>query len=192
MSTLLGHFAVFNRWTEIHSIFEGDFMERIATGAFTSTFAHDRGGMRVTFNHGRDPYLGDKVLGPIETLREDDVGAFYTVPLLSTDYNRELEPGLRAGVYGSSFRFTVERESIDHEPEPSSYNPTALPERTILEAKVMELGPVTFPAYEGATAGVRSLTDWWLGLERLPGSRLSAHQGGQDINVQVRREATAS
>ena len=28
----------------------------------------------------------------------------------------------------------------------------------------MEFGPVTFPAYEGATAGVRSLTDWYLEL----------------------------
>jgi hypothetical protein len=26
----------------------------------------------------------------------------------------------------------------------------------------MEFGPVTFPAYEGASAGVRSLTDWYL------------------------------
>jgi hypothetical protein len=25
-----------------------------------------------------------------------------------------------------------------------------------------KFGPVTFPAYEGATAGVSSLTDWWL------------------------------
>ena len=24
------------------------------------------------------------------------------------------------------------------------------------------LGPVTLPAYEGATVGVRSLTEWWL------------------------------
>ena len=34
----------------------------------------------------------------------------------------------------------------------SSYKPTGLPERTITEAKVMEFGPVTFPAYEDATA----------------------------------------
>jgi phage head maturation protease len=54
------------------------------------------------------------------------------------------------------------RENIDKTTQASSYNPTGLPERTITEAKVMEFGPVTFPAYEGATAGVRSLTDWYL------------------------------
>jgi hypothetical protein len=34
-----------------------------------------------------------------------------------------------------------------------------LPERTITRAKVMEFGPVTFPANPDATAGMRSMTD---------------------------------
>jgi phage head maturation protease len=41
MPTVSGHFAVFNRWTEIDSLFEGQFMERFAPGSF---FPHtDRG-----------------------------------------------------------------------------------------------------------------------------------------------------
>jgi hypothetical protein len=60
---------------------------------------------------------------------------------------------------GASFRFKVMREDFNKKPERSDVNPDGLPERTITEAKVMEFGPVTFPAYEGATAGVRSLTD---------------------------------
>jgi hypothetical protein len=36
----------------------------------------------------------------------------------------------------------------------------------ILEAKVAEFGPVTCLAYEGATAGVRSLTDWYRSGDR--------------------------
>jgi hypothetical protein len=83
-------------------------------------------------------------------------------PLLDTSYVADLIPGLRAGVYGSSFRFKIVRENLDNTAPASSYNPKALPERTITEATVMEFGPVTFPAYEGATAGVRSLTYWWL------------------------------
>jgi len=159
MPTLYGHFAVFNRWTEINSWIEGRFMERIAPGAFRKTMRENRQRIRALFQHGRDATVGDKPLGPIETLREDETGGYYEVPLLDTAYNRELLPGLQAGLYGASFRMTVIREEIDEEPAESETNPRALPERTIKEIRLHEFGPVTFPAYEGATAGVRSLTD---------------------------------
>jgi HK97 family phage prohead protease len=160
---LYGYFARFNEWTEIDSTFEGHFLERVAPGAFARSLAHDRERLRVLFQHGRDPQIGDKPLGIPTLLREDERGAAYEVPLLDTSYVADLIPGLRAGAYGSSFRFKVLREDLNEKPERSSYNPNALPERTIREAKVMEFGPVTFPAYEGAIAGVRSLTDWYLG-----------------------------
>lgn len=67
--------------------------------------------------------------------------------------------GLKDGAYGSSFRFKVMKEDVDKNPDASDVNPGRLPERTITEVRLMEFGPVTFPAYEGATAGVRSLTD---------------------------------
>jgi HK97 family phage prohead protease len=164
--TLFGHFAVTNQWTEIDSWIEGRFMERFATGSLLRTMAEDRHRMRVLFQHGRDPSVGDKVLGPLQTLREDERGGFYEVPLFHTTYNAELLPGLRAGVYGASFRFRVVREEWAESPDHSEWNPLGLPERTVKEARVAELGPVTFPAYEGATAGVRSLTDWYHGTER--------------------------
>lgn len=159
MPTLTGHFAVFNTWTEINSVYEGRFLERIAPGAFKKTFRENGDAMRVLFQHGRDPQIGDKPLGPIEALEEDERGAYYEVPLLDTDYNRELVPGLEAELYGSSFRFAVIKESLNKAPKRSAHNPEGLPERTVTEAKVHEFGPVTFPAYTNATAGVRSLTD---------------------------------
>jgi len=159
MPTLTGHFAVFDQWTEINSFFEGRFMERFVHGAFKKTFAEGRSRMRALFQHGYDPQVGDKVLGPIEVLEEQERGAYYEVPLLDTSYNRDLVPGLKAGLYGASFRFSVVKEEINNKPEPSDHNPDGLPERTVLEARVAEFGPVTFPAYEGATASVRSMTD---------------------------------
>ncbi|HEY8756793.1 MAG TPA: HK97 family phage prohead protease [Candidatus Dormibacteraeota bacterium] len=157
--TLTGYLATFNQWTEIKSQREGHFMERMAPGAFQRTIADNGSRMKVTFNHGKDPQLGDKVLGIPSLLEEDDRGVRYEVPLLDTSYNRDLAPGLRAGAYGSSFRFNVAAEDYNKKATRSDYNPQGLPERTVRELHMQEFGPVTFPAYLGATAGMRSLTD---------------------------------
>lgn len=170
MPTLTGRFAVFNQWTEIDSVFEGRFMERIAPGAFKKTFRENGSSIRTLFQHGHDPQIGDKVLGMPSVLREDEVGAYYEVPLLDTSYNRDILPGLEAGAYGASFRFRVMKEAIEQAPERTDGNPEGIPERTIQEAQVMEFGPVTFPAYDGATAGVRSLTDRYL-VDRFAAAR---------------------
>jgi HK97 family phage prohead protease len=168
MPTMVGHFAVFNEWTEIASRYEGHFLERFAPGSFAKTISENRDRMRVLFQHGQDPHVGNKVLGPITQLDEDARGTRYEVPLLDTSYNRDLLPGLEAGLYGASFRFSVLVEDIDRRPRASEHNPDGLPERTVREARVREFGPVTFPAYVGASAGLRSITDEML-LERLVG-----------------------
>lgn len=157
--TLTGHFAVFNEYTEINSAFEGHFMERIAPGAFAKTLKDQRSDIKVLFQHGHDPAIADKPLGKIRALEEDEVGVRYEVEMLRTAYNEELIPGLEAGLYGASFRFRSIREQFDKEPEESDHNPEGIPERTIEELQLYEFGPVTFPAYANATAGVRSLTD---------------------------------
>jgi HK97 family phage prohead protease len=156
---MFGHFAVFNEWTHIDSVREGSFMEQLAPGSFEKTFEGRGSNVRSLFQHGHDPYIGSKVLGPVDVLREDERGAYYEVPLLDTSYNRDLLPGLRAGLYGASFRFRVMREEILDKPARSEHNPEGLPERTIKEVELHEFGPVTFPAYASATAGIRSLTD---------------------------------
>lgn len=162
MPQMVGNFAVLNQWTEIRSSWEGNFMERFAPGSLRKTLRDSRDKMQVLFQHGADPQIGDKPLGSITELRETDEGAYYEVDLLDTQYVREVLPGLQAGLYGASFRFSVVREPINENPERSEHNPNGLPERTVKEAKVMEFGPVTFPAYAGATAGVRSMTDDFL------------------------------
>ena len=157
MPTLTGHFAVFNAPTEIDSVWEGPpFIERIAPGAFNATIAEDRNAIQCLFQHGMDPQAGERPLGPIATLREDPVGAFYEVPLLDATYVHDLVPGLEAGVYGASFCFRATAEEWDEAPGPSAGNPTGLPERVLRAVELIEFGPVTFPAYEGATAGLRA------------------------------------
>ena len=177
--TLVGHFAVFDEWSEINSRFEGQFLERISPGAFDKTFAENRRNMRVLFQHGRDANVGEQPLGSIEELRSEPEGAYYEVGLFRGVPQLILE-GLKAGVYGASFRFRAMKEDWNDRAEESEHNPTGMRERTITEAKVMEFGPVTFPAYEGASAGLRSITDWWFEqdlrrqLEALGGNRAVA------------------
>lgn len=164
LGTLVLRFSIFNRWYPVSSMWEGDFVERTMRGSFTQTIAEDRAGMRSLFDHGFDPQIGNKVLGPIADLREDPTTPVAEVPLFDTSYNRDLLPGLKASVYGSSFRFRVLEESWNDEPGTSDYNPKGLPERTIRRVQLMEMGPVTFPANPEATAemnsaAMRSLTD---------------------------------
>ena len=165
IGTLSGHFCVFNRWTEIDSFFEGRFMESISPGACKKTFEENRAGIRCVLQHGRDPQFGMKPLGPIRELEEDDVGGRYEVPMLDTSLNRDLLPALKepsGSLYGASFRFQVLREEVTAQPPRSDYNPEGIEERKITEMKIREFGPVTFPAYADATAGARSLNDWWV------------------------------
>lgn len=157
--TLFGHFSVFDTWTEINSMFEGRFLERIGQGAFRDTFKAQRGQIRVIFQHGRDPQIGDKPLGAPDVLREDAQGAYYESELFDTPYVNDLLPALRAGQLGASFRFRVTAEEWVDPKKATASNPDKLPERTIRAVHHFEHGPVTWGAYSDATAGVRSGTD---------------------------------
>lgn len=159
LGIMQGHFSVFNVWYEVNSIFEGQFLERVAPGTYERTIREDAQSMKVQFDHGHDPQIGNKLLGVPETVREDTKGPFYEVPLFDTSYNRDLLPGLKAGAYGSSMRFRVTSDAWDDEPAVSEHNPQGIPERTITGARVFEFGPVTWPANPAATAGMRSMTD---------------------------------
>lgn len=179
LGTLVVRFSRFDVWYEVDSLWEGQFLERTRPGSFKQTIREDRGRMRVLFNHGFDTSTGDKVLGPIDDLREDPDSPVGEVPLFDTSYNRDLLPGFQAGVYGSSMRMRVTGESWDDEPKTSEHNPKGIPERTITRVKVLEFGPVTFPANPDATAemasaAVRSTTD--LFYDRLRQRDTSAFQ----------------
>jgi hypothetical protein len=160
--TLFGHFAVFNQWAEINSVREGHFLEQLDPNVFTRSFTDNRYRIKVLYDHGKDPQLGNKPLGPLQELRADDIGGYYEVDLIDTPYNNDFViPAARAGLLGASFRFSVPPggDKYDKRPKRSDHNPQGLPERTITDVDLFELGPVTWPAYEGATAGVRSGTD---------------------------------
>jgi HK97 family phage prohead protease len=152
-------FSPFNTWYEIDSWWEGQFLERTLSGAFTKTIKESRQSIKSLYDHGYDPQIGNKVLGTIEDLREDPDTAVGDVRLFDTSYVRDLLPGLEAGAYGSSMRMRVIKDEWNEEPGISDHNPKGIPERTISEVRLFEFGPVTWPANTEATSGVRSATD---------------------------------
>jgi HK97 family phage prohead protease len=163
LGTIFGRMVNFNVWAEVNSRIEGHFMERVAPGAFTKTFTENRSRMKIIYDHGQDAHIGRNSLGPLEDVIEDQSGIDYSGALIDTDYNRDrILPQLRAGVLGSSYRFDTVKDTLKQRPGRSAHNPDGLPEVTILEAKVIELGPTPFPVGEGTSAGVRSLTDEYL------------------------------
>jgi HK97 family phage prohead protease len=161
MPTLYGYMLRFNEWTEIDSLFEGHFLERIVPGAAKKTLAESLRSIRILYNHGRDPSVGQKPLTAPD-LREDTKGVLYEGTMFDADYCRELVPALESGQLGSSIKFRALAEEWNEEPGESDHNPRGIPERSIKEIQLYEGGPVTFPAYDGATAGVRSLTDLYI------------------------------
>lgn len=159
MPTMVVRFSVFGSWYPIDSMWEGRFLERTERGSFVKTIGEQGARVKVQFDHGQDSRIGAVLLGVPRSLYEAEDSPVGEVPLWDTAYNRDLLPGLEAGAYGSSFRFRVMRDEWDDSPKRSEHNPDGLPERTIKEVRLMEFGPVVWPANPDATAGVRSLTD---------------------------------
>lgn len=144
--TLDGYGAVFNAETRINS-FEGEFVERIAPGAFKRSL-----GQRtpvLQFDHGQHPLIGSLPIGVIRSIREDGHGLKVRARLADNWLIQPVRDAIRDGaITGMSFRFRVLDESWakrggDHV-------------RTITEVELYEVGPVVFPAYEQTTVGVRS------------------------------------
>jgi len=148
--TLRGHGAVFNEWTTIDS-WEGKFQERIAPGAFRKTLKESGHRVRLQFDHGQHPLVGSLPIGAIRQLTEDERGLFVEARLADNWLIQPVREAIENGsIDGMSFRFSVVNDRWEKQN-------TDMPERTITEVKLHELGPVVFPAYETTDVGVRSL-----------------------------------
>lgn len=153
--TLIGYGAVFNQWKEVDDALEGHYLLRVAPGAFTNTIAESSGRVKCTVSHGHEPEFDYRSLGPVTRLEQDEHGLYYEVELLDSDDTRRLLPGLKAGLYRSSFTYDVLDEHLVKQPNPLDHNPGAIPELTLLEVRCSELGPCRSPAFKGTAAGIR-------------------------------------
>jgi uncharacterized protein len=145
-NTLVGHAAVFNTETTIM----GMFREQIAPRAFRK--AIKEGDVRALFNHDPSVVLGRNKSGTLR-LKEDDVGLWYEVDLPDTQAARDLWTSIdRGDINQSSFAFSVVKELRT---EPDEDAGESLPLFTIKEARLYDVSPVTFPAYEEADVAAR-------------------------------------
>jgi Escherichia/Staphylococcus phage prohead protease len=176
--TLDGYGAVFNRTTLIDS-WEGRFKEQIAPGSMKRSFRDTP--PKIQFDHGRHPLIGSLPVASLVSVTEDsdpelapDGGAHIVGRLLDNWLVQPVRDAIAAGaVDGMSFRFEVLQEAwatADGKPIRDEQDlmreldrvfledlaDDDLPMRTLRQLKVPEMGPVTWPAYEETSVGVRS------------------------------------
>jgi phage head maturation protease len=145
-------FAVFNKWQEITDSY-GSFLERILPGAFSKTIRENIANIRAILSHGKDPSMGQTVLGKIESIREETDGATARISLFRSVPGLLLD-GLPAGQYGASFRGDSIKTHVVERPPKSAHNPKGLLEVTHQEIRLKDVGPTTFPAYRETSSRI--------------------------------------
>jgi len=128
--------------------------ERIMPGAFRRAIA-DGADVRALFNHNEDNILGRTTAGTLQ-LSLSDTGLAYEIELPETTVGRDLGESISRGdVTGSSFGFIVRKDAWTKEGD--GEDETEI--REIHDVELIDVGPVTFPAYEATTAGIRGDVD---------------------------------
>jgi HK97 family phage prohead protease len=150
-----GHALVYNRWSEDL----GGFKERILPGAATASI--DGGAdVRGLFNHDPNYILGRSVAKTL-TLEDQPKGLRYVIdpPTTPTINDLVLAPMGRGELTQSSFQFIT---TDDEWREPSKSG--GLWERDLIAFDLIDVSPVTFPAYPQTDAGLRTRIAQELGI----------------------------
>jgi len=124
----------------------GRLIEHIMPGAFDRAVREDD--VLGLFNHVPSMVLGRNTAGTMR-LSTDARGLLYEIDLPATTLANDLRQSVSRGdIRGSSFAFLVTDETFRTE--------NKIDIREIRGVQLFDVGPVTFPAYEATSAGVRS------------------------------------
>jgi phage head maturation protease len=169
---------VFNRIVVIDS-WEGLFREQFAPGSMKRSFRETP--PKIQFDHGRHPMIGSIPIASLRSITEETdpvlapAGGAHIVARIFDNWLMQPVRDAIAGkaIDGMSHRFSVVRETWTyadgkpirdedaliaelrrcvHDDVPEN----ELPIRTIKEARILEMGPVVWPAYTATSVGVRS------------------------------------
>lgn len=140
---IVGYAAVFNSTTDL-----GYFEERIKPGAFARAIKEQQD-VRALWNHDANYVLGRTKSGTLR-LAEDNVGLRIEIDPPDTQTARDVVESIRRGdVDQMSFAFIATKETWTDRRD-------MLPLREIEDADLFDVSPVTYPAYEATTVGLRS------------------------------------
>lgn len=144
---LVGHAAVFGQLATI-----GGTYERVADGAFDQVLANPDTDVRALINHDARYLLGRQSAGTLR-LATDREGLRFEVDLPDTSYANDLrELASRGDLTGASFGFVPGEVDRDRAPDGRQ----VLTHRSV--AQLVDVSPVTFPAYDGASVALRHIT----------------------------------
>jgi len=137
---LEGYAAVFNSETDL-----GHFREVIKPGAFDDVMTND---VRALINHDPNLVLGRTTNGTL-TLEQDERGLKYRVKLGGQQYAKDFYESVKRGdISQSSFAFTIDKQSWNEERTVRSVDKVR---------QLLDVSPVTYPAYAAATVQARDL-----------------------------------
>jgi uncharacterized protein len=153
--TITGYAAVFYREGDAGTEFKifSDLVERIMPTAFDDMLT-EKQDVRGLFNHDSNNLLARVSSGTL-TLSVDETGLRYDIPVDENDpdHLRVVAKIERGDLNGSSFSFIPRPSGIVYaETEDADI-------RELHKLNVYDVGPVTFPAYESTTAGMRAVSD---------------------------------
>ena len=143
---LHGYASVFNQATNIMGLW----LEEVAPGAYSKTVAEND--IRALWNHDTNIVLGRNKADTLK-LSEDAKGLHSIILPPDNEWGRPVLDAVKRGdVTGMSIAFRAVKQEW-FRPDPDS---NELPKRTIREAKLYEVSPVTFPAFEQTSIAARS------------------------------------
>lgn len=126
----------------------GGFVEVVMRSAFTKTVKE--ADVRALYNHDPNFVLGRSKAGTLD-LSVDTRGLHYRVHSPETSFARDLAISLERGdVDQSSFAFFKIDDKWD-------LTEDEFPQRSLLEVGLVDVSPVTYPAYLEASSGIRTL-----------------------------------